>query len=241
MATDGDLAKIFQLLTVLAVESVEHRRETMEHRRETALGFERVGRGFGRLENMAHAHAELTGETAVAMVTAGPGVTNTVTAIANASIARSRAPDRGMPAARASEHGCAATSSARRYPAAHHTLRYARTARVAEQVMRELDEAVARANGDCGERGPAYIEIPTDVLRTDVSRALVLDEWLASKAPRETPPHPGDVAAAVEALWSARWPVFRGDDSRTNECCHLSVTIAPGRAHVRSHRERQAC
>src|SRR5271165_6657800 len=38
--------------------------------------------------HMAHAHAELTGELAVAMVTAGPGVTNTITAVANAASAR---------------------------------------------------------------------------------------------------------------------------------------------------------
>ena len=38
--------------------------------------------------HMAHAHAELTGQLGVAMVTAGPGVTNTVTAVANASLAR---------------------------------------------------------------------------------------------------------------------------------------------------------
>ena len=38
--------------------------------------------------HMAHAHAELTGGLGVAMVTAGPGVTNTVTAMANASLAR---------------------------------------------------------------------------------------------------------------------------------------------------------
>ncbi len=45
-------------------------------------------RDEGAAVHMAHAHAELTGKPAVAMVTAGPGVTNTVTAIANASIAR---------------------------------------------------------------------------------------------------------------------------------------------------------
>ena len=42
----------------------------------------------GAAVHMAHAHAELTGALGVAMVTAGPGVTNTVTAIANASLAR---------------------------------------------------------------------------------------------------------------------------------------------------------
>ena len=38
--------------------------------------------------HMAQAHAELTGNLGVAMVTAGPGVTNTVTGMANASLAR---------------------------------------------------------------------------------------------------------------------------------------------------------
>jgi acetolactate synthase I/II/III large subunit len=37
--------------------------------------------------HMAHAHSELTRQTAVAMVTAGPGVTNCVTAMANAWLA----------------------------------------------------------------------------------------------------------------------------------------------------------
>src|SRR3978361_2016681 len=45
-------------------------------------------RDEGSAVHMAHAHTELTGQTAVALVTAGPGVTNTVTAVANASISR---------------------------------------------------------------------------------------------------------------------------------------------------------
>ncbi len=45
-------------------------------------------RDEGAAVHMAHAHAELTGALGVAMVTAGPGVTNCVTAIANASLAR---------------------------------------------------------------------------------------------------------------------------------------------------------
>src|SRR5208337_4724041 len=39
-------------------------------------------RDEGAAVHMAHAHAELTGELGVAMATAGPGVTNTVTAMA---------------------------------------------------------------------------------------------------------------------------------------------------------------
>src|SRR5258708_22538849 len=45
-------------------------------------------RDEGAAVHMAHAHAELTESLGVAMVTAGPGVTNTVTAVANASLAR---------------------------------------------------------------------------------------------------------------------------------------------------------
>ena len=37
---------------------------------------------------MAHAHAELTAGLGVALVTAGPGVTNAITGIANAHVAR---------------------------------------------------------------------------------------------------------------------------------------------------------
>src|SRR5512145_1230692 len=37
---------------------------------------------------MAHAHSELTGELGVALITAGPGVTNAMTGIANAHVSR---------------------------------------------------------------------------------------------------------------------------------------------------------
>jgi acetolactate synthase-1/2/3 large subunit len=163
-------------------------------------------RDEGAAVHMAHAHAELTGTPAVAMVTAGPGVTNTVTAIANASIAR-------IPVLLIG--GCPPRPQVNMGPLQDipHTeilrpvTRLARTARVAEQVLRELDEALARAIGDLGEPGPVYIEIPTDVLRADVPPALVLREWLEPKRSRELPPHPDLVATVVETLWSARRPV----------------------------------
>jgi acetolactate synthase-1/2/3 large subunit len=85
--------------------------------------------------------------------------------------------------------------------------RLSRTARVADQVIRELDEAVARAMGDGGEPGPVYVEIPTDVLRQHVPAHLVLDDWIAPKAPRVMPPDPAAVAEAAKALWSAKRPV----------------------------------
>ncbi len=156
--------------------------------------------------HMAHAHAELTGTLGVAMATAGPGVTNTVTAMANASLARAPVLLIG---------GCTSRPQANMGPLQdiphvdilRPVTRTSRTARVAAQVMRELDEAVARAMGDAGEPGPVYIEIPTDVLRTSVPPQLVLDEWMAAKPPRAVPPDSADIALAVDALWSARRPL----------------------------------
>ena len=165
--------------------------------------------------HMAHAHAELTGGIGVAMVTAGPGVTNTVTAIANASLARAPVLLIG---------GCTSRPQANMGPLQDipHTdilqpvSRYARTARVPEQALRELDEAIARAEGDLGEPGPAYIEFPTDVLRCEVAPQLVLDDWLAPKPPRRLQPDPEAIAAAAAAIRAARRPlVISGRGART--------------------------
>jgi acetolactate synthase-1/2/3 large subunit len=163
-------------------------------------------RDEGAAVHMAHAHAELTGGFGVAMVTAGPGVTNCVTAIANASLARAPLLLIG---------GCPPRAQVNMGPlqdiphvdVLRPVTRTSRTLRVADQVLRELDEAVARASGDLGEPGPVYVEVPTDVLRIEVPDALVLEDWMRPKPTRRIPPDPGAVDAAVEAVWSARRPV----------------------------------
>ena len=156
--------------------------------------------------HMAHAHAELTGMLGVAMVTAGPGVTNTVTAMANASLAR-------VPVLLIG--GCTSRPQANMGPLQdipHVDIlkpicRYSRTARVADQVLREMDEAISRAFGDMGEPGPSYIEIPTDVLRTHVQPQLVLDEWLNGTPRRKLQPNPDAVAEAAAAIRAAKRPL----------------------------------
>ena len=156
--------------------------------------------------HMAHAHAELTGELGVAMVTAGPGVTNTTTGVANASLARAPVLVIG---------GCTSRAQANLGPLQdiphvdilRPVTRQSRTLRVADQVIREFDEGVARAFGDLGEPGPVYLEIPTDVLRTHVPTNLVLEEWMQRKKPRVIPPDAAVVADAVEVLWSAKRPL----------------------------------
>lgn len=156
--------------------------------------------------HMAHAHRELTGETGVALATAGPGVTNTVTAIANAAVSR-------IPLLLIG--GCPPRAQVNKHPlqdVAHTEIlrpvtRRSRTLRVAEEVTRELAEAWAHAEGDGGEPGPVYVEIPTDVLREEVADAVVLDEHLRPGPRRRALPHPDDVAAAAALVGAAQRPV----------------------------------
>lgn len=195
-------------------------------------------RDEGAAVHMAHAHAELTGQFGVAMVTAGPGVTNTVTAIANASLARAPILLIG---------GCTSRPQANMGPLQdiphvdimRPITRASRTARVAEQVIRELDEAVARAMGDAGEPGPVYIEIPTDVLRTHVPAQLVLDEWMQKKPMRILPPDPAAVAEAVDVFWSAKRPlVFTGRGARQAGAALVRLLDATGALYLDTQESR---
>lgn len=177
--------------------------------------------------HMAHAHAELTGELGVVMVTAGPGVTNAVTGIANASLARVPLLAIG---------GCTPRPQANLGPLQElpHTeilrpiTRYSRTARVVEQTLRELDEAIASALGDFDETGPAYIEFPTDVLRATLLPQLVLDDWLTPRPPRRLAPDLEGVAEAVAAIRAARRPLVisgRGARGARHELLRFLETI----------------
>src|SRR5690242_2849241 len=152
--------------------------------------------------HMAQAHAELTGQLGVALVTAGPGVTNAVTGIANAHV--SRAPvlviSGTTPQPQENRGGLQDLD---------HTLlvrsitRYARTVREPSLVLAELDEAIARALGECGEPGPSYIDFPVDTLRAEIPKALQLEEHIAPKPRASVLPDPDAVARAVDMLWSA--------------------------------------
>jgi acetolactate synthase-1/2/3 large subunit len=163
-------------------------------------------RDEGAAVHMAHAHAELTGQIGVAMATAGPGVTNCVTAIANASLSRAPVLLVG---------GCTPRPQANMGPLQdiphvdilRPVTRYARTARIPDQVLRELDEAIAHAMGDLGEPGPSYIEIPTDVLRSSVPGSLIPEDWLMAKSPRRFLPDAESIAEAVAAIRNARRPL----------------------------------
>jgi acetolactate synthase I/II/III large subunit len=195
-------------------------------------------RDEGAAVHMAHAHAELTGGFGVAMVTAGPGVTNCVTAMANASLARAPVLLIG---------GCSPRPQVNMGPLQdiphvdilRPVTRASRTLRVADQVLREFDEAVARAMGDVGESGPAYLEIPTDVLRQILPPALALPDWLVPKPRRILPPDPAAVTEAARALRSARRPlVITGRGARDASTALLRLLDATGALYLDTQESR---
>ena len=153
--------------------------------------------------HMAQAHAELTGQLGVALVTAGPGVTNAITGIANAHVSRASVlvisgtnptPQENRGGLQDLDH----THLVRTIT------RYARTVRDPNLALAELDEAVARAFGQGGEPGPSYIDFPVDTLRSLVPKPVQLEEHLRAKPRPVTRPDPARIAEAVDLLWSAR-------------------------------------
>ncbi|MBX3607206.1 MAG: thiamine pyrophosphate-binding protein [Piscinibacter sp.] len=155
---------------------------------------------------MAHAHAELTGGLGVALVTAGPGVTNAMTGIANAHV--SRAPVlvlSGTPPRAQENRGALQDMSHIAFVAP--LTRYARTVREPDLVLQELDEAVSRALGQGGEPGPVFLDFPVDTLRAEVSAAVQLPERFVPPAKPRLLPNPDAVNAAVDVLWRAKRPL----------------------------------
>jgi acetolactate synthase I/II/III large subunit len=160
----------------------------------------------GAAVHMAAAHALLTGELGVALVTSGPGVTNCVTSVANADL--ERAPIvviGGCPPVRQDHRG--PLQGTPHVDILRPITRLARTLRAADEVVRELDHAVALALGDASMPGPVYVEIPTDVLRTTVSSAAALAEYFERRPPARSMPDPDAVARSAALLGDARRPL----------------------------------
>jgi acetolactate synthase-1/2/3 large subunit len=163
-------------------------------------------RDEGAAVHMAHAHAALSGQVGIAMATAGPGVTNCITAMTNAHLERVPVlliggcpprPQEDMGPLQGIDHVALLAP----------VTRHARTLRVADQAMRDLDKAWAMAEGDGNPPGPVYVEIPTDVLRETVPAAVVLDEHLRATPRPRRPADAADVARAAALLRAAKRPL----------------------------------
>lgn len=178
---------------------------------------------------MAHAYGELTGQVGVALVTAGPGMTNAMTGIANAHVAR--APVLvlcGRPPLAQSHRG--SLQDLPHTSMASPICRYARTLSEPALVLQELDEAVSRALGEGGESGPVFIDFPTDTLRANVPLPLQLNEHFDRKPPLKLTPDADSVERAVDVLWSAKRPLVisgRGARGAVNELTALLDRLGP--------------
>ena len=181
---------------------------------------------------MAHAYGVGKRTFGVALVTAGPGVTNAMTGIANAHVARASVLVLSGTPPRAQEQRGALQDIAHTALVASIT-RYARTVREAALVPQALDEAIARALGDAGEPGPAYLDFPVDTLRDDVPPALARDEHVQPKPSVRACPDRDAVARAVDVLWSARRPlVISGRGARDAGPALVALLDALGAAYL---------
>jgi acetolactate synthase-1/2/3 large subunit len=198
-------------------------------------------RDEGAAVHMAHAHAVLSGGLGVASVTAGPGVTNCVTAMANAQLER-------VPVLLIG--GCAPVPQDDLGPLQgidHVSImrpvtRSARTLRVAGSLLRDLDKAAATALGDGNAPGPVYVEIPTDVLRQTVPPGVVMPEYLATRAPRRIPPDPTDVERAAALIAQARRPlVLTGRGAQGAGAELVRFLDATGAVYLDTQESRASC
>jgi acetolactate synthase-1/2/3 large subunit len=127
----------------------------------------------------ADAYARMTGTPGVAAVTAGPGVTNTITALKNAEMAQSPVVLLGGAAPTALQGRGALQDIDQRALVAPHVKHVARVRRVAD-----LGPAVAEAFrvAASGVPGPVFVEAPVDLLYDEA----LIRQWYADAAGKGT-------------------------------------------------------
>jgi acetolactate synthase-1/2/3 large subunit len=195
-------------------------------------------RDEGAAVHMAHAHAALSGQVGVCLATAGPGVTNCVTAITNAHLERvpvlliggcPPVPQDDLGPLQGIDHAAIMAP----------VTRSSRTLRVADQVARDLDKAWAMAQGDGNPPGPVYIEVPTDVLRQTVPPACVLDEHLRPTKRPPVAPDAGELARAAALLRAAKRPlVITGRGARRAGAALTRLLDASGAVYLDTQESR---
>jgi acetolactate synthase-1/2/3 large subunit len=156
----------------------------------------------------ADATARLTGTPGVAAVTAGPGLTNTITALKNAQLAQSPLVLLGGAAPTALQGRGALQDIDQRPLVAPHVKLFRKVARVAD-LAPAVEAAFAAARE--GVPGPAFVECPVDLLYDEAS----IRQWYADAAGKGTAitdrllrwylhRHVEKMFAGSAAPWSAR-------------------------------------
>ncbi len=150
---------------------------------------------------MAAGYAQLTGELAVCLVTAGPGATNLLTGIAEASVG-------ALPVIVLAGRGSTATAHRGASQEIATDQMFAPVTKWAVRVDRAdllpdvLRQAFAIARN--GKPGPVLIDIPRDLL----SQQVTLAGYQPAGPPARVAADPASVDAAAGALLGARRPVI---------------------------------
>ncbi len=195
-------------------------------------------RDEGAAVHMAHAHAVLSGGLGVALATAGPGVTNCVTAMANARLERAPVLLIGGCAPRPQEF-MGPLQGIDQVGVMTPVTRLARTLRVADNVLAELDSAVSTALGHGAAPGPVFVELPTDLLREAVHPRVALAEHMRLRSRPSLPPDPEAVQSAAQLLSQAARPlVITGRGARGAETELVDLLEATGAAYLDTQESR---
>ncbi|HEY2704526.1 MAG TPA: thiamine pyrophosphate-binding protein [Candidatus Dormibacteraeota bacterium] len=197
------------------------------------LGVDVVGvRHEGSAVYMAQAQADLGGGVGVALVTAGPGLTNTITALASAHLARSpvvlvtgRAPR--------PQSGMGALQDIPQAALVAPVCRRVETVWDRGHLLARLDAVWSAALGEEGPQGPACLEIPTDVLTEPAATVDRGPRRAAAVGRAALLPDPGAVAAAVALLGEGRRTlVVTGRGARDDPRAVEAFLDATGAGHI---------
>ncbi|MDW8316764.1 MAG: thiamine pyrophosphate-binding protein [Anaerolineae bacterium] len=202
----------------------------------------------------ADAVARLTGRPGVAAVTAGPGVTNTLTAVKNAQMAQSPVVLIGGAAPTALQ-GRGALQDIDQMSLFTSVVKWSRAVRRVKDLMPALEEAFRQAQS--GVPGPVFVECPVDLLYDEgmvrrlygagrggkslgqravnaylkwhVDRLFAgADQQQAGPAIRVSPPapDPAKVRQVAERLRAAQRPLFVVGSQATLDVAHVAEVAA---------------
>lgn len=152
---------------------------------------------------MAEAWARLTGQTGVAVVTAGPGFTNALTGVANAQLA-------GVPllliagVVPAGMVGRLDLQEMDQHSVIKPMVKWSRRVENPERIPAVIHEAMLRARS--GKPGPVYVEVPADILGVGVEESFI--NWGKKLEPAPPAASPEAVRQAVDLLAAAERPII---------------------------------
>jgi acetolactate synthase-1/2/3 large subunit len=189
---------------------------------------------------MAQAEAHLTGDLGIALVTAGPGLTNAVTGIANADA--SQAPVlviTGRPPLRQAGRG--AMAEVPQIEIVRPLCRFAGSVLHRDHALETLRSAVRAARGTDGPPGPACVEFPTEIFDEPVTASHPSSAFRDDQQAFAARPDPRIVEAACDLIASSRRPlVIAGRAARGARPALLSFLELSGALYLDSAESRGA-